>query len=114
MGLSRTTFGEGKTFMEKVLMGSRATLLSIIVKGTHSSVCGDVFGGMVSLTELAMKCWGAAKSRDELPWHSHAATFLPYILHWEHHPPWLQLLHSLGVQLQVQQKNTPQLGSDFL
>ena len=61
MGLRRTTFGEGNTFMENVLLGSRATLLSIIVKATHSSDCGDVFGGMVSLTELAMKSCGAAK-----------------------------------------------------
>ena len=61
MGLRRTTFREGNTLMENVLLDSRVTLLSIIVKATHSSDCGDVFGGMVSLTELAMKSCGAAK-----------------------------------------------------
>mgnify|MGYP003417870602 FL=1 len=92
MGLRRITFGEGKTFMENVLLGSEATLF---VKATHSSDCGDVLGGMVSLTELAMKCWGAAKSRDELPRHPYATILLPYILHWGHRLLWLQLLHSL-------------------
>ena len=41
--------------MENVLLGSSATLLSTIEKATHCSDRGGVFGGMVSLKELAMK-----------------------------------------------------------
>ena len=59
MGLGTTTLVGARTFMERVLLDSRATLLSIISKPKHSSNSGGVFGGIVSLSELAIKSLGA-------------------------------------------------------